>query len=442
MQLKNKPATRPTIGASLAAAACSLLGSAPAQAADFSDKVSDKDWTVDTALLYYGEDQGRVQDASLRAAVSHQITEDRKFDIGLTVDALTGASPSGAVKTDGVQTFTRPSANGSYQIAAGAQPLDDTFRDTRIALNGSYTTAIGTASRLQGGLDASSEYDYFHAGANLRWETDFNQKNTTVFAGAAFGSDSIEPEGGLPIAFSSMRPAGATPNRDGTKETKTVVDALIGVSQIINRRSLVDVVLSFSNVSGYMTDPFKVLSVVDPLTGRPVASPTDPGMGLYRYEKRPDSRRRESLFAEYRYAFDRDSLAVNYRFMNDDWGITSHTVEAKYHWNFSKRSSLEPQVRYYTQTAADFYKTVLIDNQPLPSFASADYRLAKMTSWTVGAKYTWLGSTGREYSVRAAYYNQSGDASAGSKIGVLNGFNELVPSLSAVMVQFGVKFGF
>jgi hypothetical protein len=85
---------------------------------------------------------------------------------------------------------------------------------------------------------------------------------------------------------------------------------------------------------------------------------------------------------------------------------------------------------------------VLINNQPLPSFASADYRLAKMTSWTVGAKYTWLGNTGREYSVRAAYYNQTGDASAGSKIGVLNGFNELVPSLSAVMVQFGVKFGF
>lgn len=438
MQLKNKPTAFPVIGASLATAACSLLGAAPAQAADLADK----DWVIDSALLYYGEDQGRVQDASLRATVTHPITEDRKFDIGLTVDALTGASPSGAVKTDSVQTFTRPSGKGSYQIAAGGQPLDDTFRDTRIAMNGSYTTAIGAASRLQLGLDASSEYDYLHLGANLRWETDFNQKNTTVFAGAAFGSDSIEPEGGLPIAFSAMRPAGVTPNRNGSKENKTVVDALVGVSQIINRRSLLDVVLSFSGVSGYMTDPFKVLSVVDPLTGRPVASPSDPGMRLYRYENRPDSRKRESLFAEYRYALDRDSLAVNYRFMNDDWGITSHTVEAKYHWNLSKRSSLEPQVRYYTQTAADFYKTVLISNQPLPSFASADYRLAKMTSWTVGAKYTWQGSMGREYSVRAAYYNQSGDASAGSKIGVLNGFNELVPSLSAVMVQFGVKFGF
>jgi len=440
MQLKNKFAA-PGLGASLAAAACTLLGNAPAQAADINEKLADKDWVVDSALLYYGEDQGRVKDVSARANVSHPLSEDRKLDVGITVDALTGASPSGAVKSDSVQTFTRPSGQGQYQIAAGAQPLDDTFKDTRFAGTGSYTTNMGAASRLQLGLDASAEHDYFHAGINGRWETDFNQKNTTLFAGAAFGSDSINPVGDVPVAFSPMRPAGVTPNRSGSKETKTVVDALLGVSQIINRRSLVDVVLSFSNASGYLNDPYKVLSIVDPITGRPVASPTDPSMSWYVYEKRPDKRTREGLFAEYRYAFDRDSTTLSYRFMNDDWGIRSHTVEAKYHWNFSKHSSLEPQFRYYTQTAADFYKTLLINNQPLPAFASADYRLAKMSSWTVGAKYTWASDSGREYSVRGAYYRQSSDASSSSSIGVLNSFSELVPAVKAVIVQFGVKFG-
>jgi len=438
MQLKNKRPQR--IGASLAAAACSLLGTAPdtSQAAD----VSDQDWTVDSALLYYGEDQGRIKDVSARALVSHNLTEDRKLDIGLTLDTLTGASPSGAVKTDSVQTFTRPSGNGSYQIAAGKTPLDDTFHDTRFAATGSYTTAIGQASRLQGGLDVSAEHDYFHGGLNLRWESDFNQKNTTLFAAAAFGSDSINPVGGIPVAFSAMRPAGVAPNRADSKDTKTVVDALLGVSQILSRRALLDVVLSFSNASGYMTDPYKVLSVVDATTGRPVASPTDASMRYYRYEKRPDSRTRESLFTEYRYALDRDSFAVNYRFMTDDWGIHSHTVEARYHWNFSKHASLEPQVRYYTQTAADFYKTLLVNGRTLPEFASADYRLAKMNTWTVGAKYTWLGNSGHEYSVRAAYYTQTADNSPGSNIGVLNGYSELAPSLKAVIAQFGVKFGF
>ncbi len=436
MQLKNTS----TIGASLAAAACSLLGTAPAtsHAADLSEK----DWLVDSALFYYGEGQGRVKDLSARATVTRNLSEDRKFDIGLTVDTLTGASPSGAVKTDSVQTFTRPSGRGTYQIAAGGQPLDDTFIDTRFAATGSYTTAVGGASRIQVGGDASSEHDYLHAGVNLRWETDLNQKNTTLFVAAALGSDSINPEGKVPLAYAAMRPASAAANRTGDKETKTVVDALFGVSQILSRRALLDVVLSYGAASGYMTDPYKVLSVVDAITGRPVVSPADAGIRYYRYEQRPDSRSKTSLFTEYRYAMDRDSFAVNYRFMTDDWGINSHTVEARYHWNFGKRASLEPQVRYYTQTAADFYRTVLINGQALPAYASADYRLAKMQSWTVGAKYGWQGSTGREYSVRAAYYSQTADASANSRIGVLNSYSELVPSTKAVIVQFGVKFGF
>ncbi len=434
MQLNN----RKTIGASLAAAACSLLGAGATHAAD----AAAQDWTVDSALLYYGEDQGRIKDVSARAAVSHNITEDRKFDASLTVDTLTGASPSGAVKTDSVQTFTRPSGNGNYQIAAGAQPLDNTFHDTRFAATGNYTTAIAQASRLQYGLDASAEHDYFHAGANLRWETDFNQKNTTLFAAAAFSSDNINPVGGIPTAFSAMRPAGSTPNRSDSKDTKTVIDVLLGGSQILSRRALLDVVLSFSTASGYMTDPYKVLTVVNPTTGRPVASPTDPSIGYYRYEKRPDSRTKESVFAELRYALDRDSFAVNYRFMTDDWGINSQTLEARYHWNFSKQSSLEPQIRYYTQSAADFYRTVLISGQALPEFASADYRIGKLNSLTIGAKYAWQGSSGREYSVRAALYKQTSEASADSKIGVLNNYSELTPSLSAVMLQFGVKFGF
>ena len=135
-------------------------------------------------------------------------------------------------------------------------------------------------------------------------------------------------------------------------------------------------------------------------------------------------------------------MAVNYRFMTDDWGINSHTLEARYHWQLSPRASLEPQIRYYLQSAADFYRTVLVNGQPLSQYASADYRLAKMNSWTVGAKYAWQGNSEREYNLRAAYYHQSGDASANSNIGILRNYSELVPSLSAVIVQFGVKFGF
>ena len=51
------------LGVALAAATCALLGSArsaPAAAADDEDR-----WEIESALLYYGESDDRVQDASL-----------------------------------------------------------------------------------------------------------------------------------------------------------------------------------------------------------------------------------------------------------------------------------------------------------------------------------------------------------------------------------------
>jgi len=434
MQLTSK-----RIGASLAAAACSLLGTVPD--AVRAEEPASNDWTLDSALLYYGENQGRVKDGSALFSLAHTVNEDRKFELGLTLDTLTGASPTGAVTSDRVQTFTRPSGRGSYNVAPGATPLDNTFHDTRLGVSGNYTMAVGAASRLQGGLDASVEYDYKHVGANMRFESDFNQKNTTFFGAAAFGEDSINPVGGVPVAFSAMRPAGVTPNRSGSTKSKQVVDVLLGGSQILTRRALLNVALSYGDASGYLTDPYKLLSVVDPVTGAPVASPTDSSIGYYRYEKRPDHRSKESLFTEFRYALDRDSLAVNYRFMTDDWGVHSHTIEGRYHWNLSAQSSLEPQLRYYTQSAARFYRTLLVSGEPLPDYVSADSRLAKLNSWTLGTKYVWRSGNGPEYSIRAEYYKQRADSSPGSRIGVLDSYN-LVPSLSAVVVQVGVKLAF
>jgi hypothetical protein len=228
-----------SLKSAIAAAACSLLGALPAshvQAAETS-VAPEKPWTIDSALLYYGEGDGRVKDASLKSAIKRAFEGDRALDITLSVDSLTGASPTGAVPTDSVQTFTRPSGNGNYQISAGELPLDNTFHDTRYALAVNWTQPIGDLSRIGLGLSASSEYDYTHIGGDARFERDFNQRNTTFFIGAAFGSESIEPEGGTPVPFAPMQAIGSTAGKLGT-DSKTVMDGLIGVTQILSRRSL------------------------------------------------------------------------------------------------------------------------------------------------------------------------------------------------------------
>lgn len=432
MQLKNNARS---IGNALASATCGLLGALPIGKVLAEEAPK---WQVDSALLYYSEDDDRIRDISLKAAIRRSFDEDRSLDIGLSVDTLTGASPSGAAPTDAVQTFTRPSGRGSYQIAPGKLPLDDTFKDTRIALSANWAQPLGERSRIALGVSGSNEYDYLHLGVDARWERDFNQRNTTLFVGVAYGNESIDPVGGAPVPFAPMRGTDDPASKRGT-DSKTVVDGLIGLTQILSRRALLSLSYSYSMSDGYLTDPYKVVSVLDPGTGRTVAGPPGSGLGLYLYERRPDSRTKQSLYAEWRYALDRDSVRVGYRLMDDDWGVTSSTLEAAYRWNRTPDDYLEPQIRYYTQSAADFYRTYLLDGPPLPQYASADYRLADLDALTIGLKYGRKAAFG-EYSVRLEYYRQSADAHEPG-FGVLAGY-ELVPPLTAIIVQFGYKFGF
>jgi hypothetical protein len=442
MQLK-----RP-IGSSLAAATCGLLGALPSAPVAAQEAGN---WDIDSSLLYYGESDGRVTDVSLDVGVRRAIDEDRAFNFNVTVDSLTGATPNGAVPANTPQTFTSASGGKAYTVQPGDQPLDPTFLDTRVALSASWLQPIGEFSRWSVGFSGSNEYDYLHLGVNTRFERDFNLKNTTAYVGLAFAQDDIEPVGGAPIGLTPMMGEREDDDDDdeedevddddfrgGGTQTKDVIDALIGVTQLLGRRDLIEVTYSYGQSDGYLSDPYKILSVVDPVTGVPVAGPVDGTPYLYLWEHRPDSRTKQSGFVEWRHAFDRDSLALSARYMTDDWGVDSQTIETRYRWNISERSYLEPHLRWYTQSAADFYRTVMFDGDALPEYASADQRLADFDAYTVGAKYGRRTDYG-EFSLRVEYYRQEGDPSPGSAIGDLATF-DLLPPLTAYIVQFGYKF--
>lgn len=124
--------------------------------------------------------------------------------------------------------------------------------------------------------------------------------------------------------------------------------------------------------------------------------------------------------------------------MTDDWGIRSHTLELRYRW---RRSSfyVEPHARLYTQSKADFYRTVLFNGDPIPDHASADYRLGELNGVTLGLKYGHPFGEGKEWGVRAELYRQSGRAPPEFNVGALRSF-DLFPNVNAVIVQG--DFGF
>jgi len=303
------------------------------------------------------------------------------------------------------------------------------------------------------GLSFSDEYDYLHLGVNAALSKEFNTKNTIVNFGASFSRDTIDPEGGIPIALGAMRAASGerddddndddsnffsgSSNKINGSKNKNLIDLLIGITQVIDRDTIAQFNYSFSYVDGYQTDPFKFLSVLDANTGLPVTGP-DSGMFLYLYENRPEKRTKHSFFAKVKRALGVGFADVSYRYMTDDWGISSHTIDSRYRYNISSRHYIEPHIRWYKQTAADFYSANLVNNQAVPQEASADYRLARFTGITLGMKYGYKVSENSEISARIEWYQQDGTA----RLMGVPATDNVFPGLDAGIVQISYRLRF
>jgi len=271
-------------------------------------------------------------------------------------------------------------------------------------------------------------------------------RNTTLSAALAYAQDTIKPVGGLPLPLAQMTDAVGEDqgpgNRGSGDDSKNVLDVLLGISQVLGRNTVMRVNLSYSDSSGYLTDPYKFLSVVDPVTGDLIGRTPAPGAsgptGVYRFESRPDSRRKEALYAELRHDFSGKVLQLGYRYSTDDWEVDSHTLESRLRLPFGSSSYLEPHVRYYQQTAASFYRYSLADGT-LPEFASADARLSDMSAFTVGLKYGHETAGGNEWNARLEFYRQTAEAPNEVLIGNQIG-NTQMPDFDAVILQFGYHF--
>jgi len=441
--MKNKT-EKTNIKAALTIATAALLGTSNLTKAENTStaNVEENAWEFDSAFLFYSE-ADRVSAGEAIFNTTKTFTDEEVLNLKLTIDALTGASANGGVAQPNVQTFTRPSGSGQYTIAAGDTPLDDTFHDTRVQLNGQWTQPIAPNYTASGGVHISKEYDYLSLGVNGNLAFDFDRKNSTFSAGFSYFHDTFTPEGGIPKAFSSMLIGDSSlPNWDDefaktrieSEDTKTTTEFLLGFTQVINRRMITQFNYSYSMVDGYLTDPFKVISVVDGVSGLTQD---------YIYESRPDSHIKQSIYAQSLYHFDKSVLDISYRYMWDDWEITSHTIDSRLRIPlgdvFGRESYIQPHFRFYQQSAAEFYKPFLIDGAALPTYASADYRIGEMTTFTVGLKYGLLINNGHDLSFRLEYYRQTPTDAGFDEPGVLKGV-DLYPTIDAIIAQVTYSF--
>jgi hypothetical protein len=150
---------------------------------------------------------------------------------------------------------------------------------------------------------------------------------------------------------------------------RDVKEVLVGVTQIIDRRTLVQSNLVYTKMTGYLNDPYKLTFSLyrDGLSPR-VASVRD---------SRPESRTQIAWLTRGKRAIAGMDAVVSaeYRFYRDDWGIRAHTLAGTWLQMVNETWQVEGGLRYYSQSQADFYRRE-ISQRPIPTISSSDQRLA------------------------------------------------------------------
>lgn len=347
--------------AALTTSALSIPGLAGSAAADTPIEQASAGY----AFSYYVEDDLEPEDFSGSGAreryevLTHQLEFDfptsQRMDVGVDFlyEKMSGASP----------WYVEANGTERVQVMSGAT-IDDTRYDLSADLDYYLEDAKDTFA-----AGFSKEQDYFSVHGTIATERSFFDKNTTFNLSGTASYDWIDPNNpGLSLA------------RPETGE-KWSVELFTGLSQLLTRASAVQVTGSYKYSNGYLSDPYKAIRGIGP------------GDGILS-DRRPSEKHQGNLMARYRHHFPFHdlfpaSVHVDYRFYADDWAVTSHTFELAWHQGFAW-FTLTPAVRYYSQSKADFYDTLLPAGaaESDPGDRSSDYRLSPYgaISWKVKAE--------------------------------------------------------
>jgi hypothetical protein len=328
----------------------------------------------DYSYQLYSEDSDRIQVEAHYIRGQIEFDEATSFRFQALSDAISGASPTGA-------------------LPGSAQPFLANLEDTRRGILGAISRQFGD-HRVELEWSRSEEDDYVSRGLALSDVLEFNEKNTTLAYGMDYLDDTVAVPGQL----------------DQRKET---IDFFVGVTQILDKNTLVSANLTVGNANGYLNDPYKVVQRNE-IVKVPDGSGgfiNIPVVNIYP-ENRPDSRNRQVLQLEGRHYFEPIGGALDgvLRFTHDDYGISSQTLQLEWRQAVGERFEITPFFRYYHQNAADFFTNTLnglpittpssTPNGSGPNY-SADYRLSSMDTMSVGLRLRYQITD--SFSATAAY---------------------------------------
>lgn len=376
----------------LGVAAAALLAAgadSPAHA-----QTADREWELDTSVLSYSESDDRVSVVKTLVNLEKQ-GNNSSWQVDLVNDTMSGASPTGAIRSsDSTATITQASGNSSDNSISS-------FSDTRRQAGIAYSRGLSDRLELGLGGAVSRESDFDSVGANVDVSIESFDRLTTYSVGLASTSDTIYRSDTL----STPQPLGNVQNSiPYSKGNRSSIDTVFGLTRALNKQTLFQVNLTLSQSNGYHSDPYKIISAAD----------ENNQIAANFHDSRPESRQRTAFSSKlvHQLGDTKDSVRLSYRWYQDDWGITSNTLDFRYRKLLQPRHYIEPHVRFYLQQQADFYRRKLdVDNDgspliPADRIASSDYRLDKLSSATLGLKYGFSISRRSQLRLKLEYLTQ------------------------------------
>jgi Tfp pilus assembly protein PilW len=251
------------------------------------------------------------------------------------------APPGSQEAIDAITTASRPISGNAFED----------FVKTRNEVQGEYEHGPAAVSYY-----VSSESDYLAQQVAGRWNRDFRAQTVNLSLGSSVGWDAIAPV------------------QDDDTHTgdahKTTLHWNAVMTEVVSPTLLVRYGVEYNLVNGLQHNPYR--NVYAGGTNVP--------------ERHPDERQRRDAFLRVNQALpNRASLKFSYRFYNDDWGVNSHELGTRLSQYVTRGLSARWEYRYYTQTAADFFRTTYASVNGVDGFLTGDYRLGVLSSHLFGA---------------------------------------------------------
>ena len=317
--------------------------------------------------LYYRETGDRMKVTEPVVWIKSPVGESWEVSASATLDIVSGASA----------IFVSNQTGKPVQVYTGAS-ITDRRKAGDIAVKRRVGDSTLSVSRNQ-----SAEKDYRSDATGVNATLDFNERNTTLALGYGSSNDRVR-----------------SVTNQTLNERRDSREYLFGVTQLLDRYSLLQSNLVNTKERGYLNDPYR--QTVAFFT-------TSPRINLVA-DQRPNSRVQWAWLTRYKRTLQAQQAVVSaeYRYYRDDWGVRSHTLAGSWLQTLNEQWKVELGLRYYSQSKADFYRPELTA-RPFPMFTSSDQRLASFGSIEPSLKVIYQFNDADSLDLGASHYRQQGN---------------------------------